>query len=303
MEERNELFTLAEKQKLDSAFKKVNFNDPMQSHALAEIVSRLLYEDVRHQDILSLMCDIEYFELGQQMQFAVTKGVKAFVHEPGSYAPRSVVVKKTLDLYAEQTSVNLQLNLLELKSGRYGSLPDLKRQMAREILGARYAAIWNAFKAAVPSGTVGNYHTIAAASGADDKMALLNRAITNMNDRGAIPKAIVGRYKAVSWISDISSTYYSDEWRGIRDRVGFLGAYRGIPIVYLTQYEDGYGQLRIDGDNLFIVAEGCGKFGIQLDNFVTDAVNADTLDWNLHFTEIWGAGVTYAERLQRLYFS
>lgn len=299
MEERTGQFTLAEKRKLDEAIKKVDWTDPKERHAIAETLSTLIYEDVNAEDLIGLMCDVETYELGQVMQFAVTRGVKAFVHEPGSYAPRSIVVKKHLTLYEEQTSVNLQLNLLELKSGRYGALSDLRRQMANELLGAKNAAVWNAFKAAIPTGG-DNYRGIVNSHAAADKAVQVNALLSYINDVGAKPKAIVGRYSAIDWFSELTS--YSEDWKAMRDREGFFGAYRGVPIIYLTQYQDGYGQLRIDTGDLFIIADGCGKFGIQLDNFVLEDVNADTLDWNLHITEIWGAAVMYAERSARLKF-
>lgn len=294
------MVTAEEREKLNDAFKSIDFNDPVQRYAVAETLTNTIYDQVQEFSVVDLMCDVETYNLGQVMQFGVTKGVKAFVHVPGSYAPRSVVVKKTVTLYEEQTSVNLQLNLLELKSGRYGSLPELKRQMANELLGAKNAAVWNAFKAAIVTGG-SNYKSEPASSSADTKAAKLNALISNIHDVGGMPKAIIGRYSTLDWITEI--TGYSEATKEQRDRYGLLGNYRGIPIVYLQQYQDGYGQLRIATGDMFIVSEGCGKLGVQLDNFVIEDINADTLDWNIHITEIWGAAVLYPERSARFNFS
>jgi hypothetical protein len=293
--------TKAEKEDLSKALKEVNFNDPKDRYALAETIVTQITDSVRETDLVQLICDVETFELGQSMQYSVTKGVKAYVHEPGSYAPRSQVVKKTLNLYSEQTSINLELNILELKAGRYGSVADLKRQVKNEMYGCRNAAVWNIFKAAITSADTSQYFTFGSSDNAATKKIQLDAALAYVYDHSAAPKAIIGRYTALNWISDI--TGYSDKYAEMRDRAGLLGEYHGVPIVYLPIYVDGWGVERISNADIFVVADGCGKFGIQLDNFMLENIEADALTWNIHLTEIWGAAVCWSERCARINIS
>jgi hypothetical protein len=295
-------FTVAEKTALDTLIKSVNWTNQQERQAIAETIVKMVYDSVSAVDLTSLMCDVETFELGQAMQFSTARGAKAFIHEPGTFAPMSTIIKKTLDLYDEMTSVNLLLNILELKSGRYGSIVDIKRDMAKELLGAKYAAIWNTFKGAIVTGDT-NYGTIAASATADQKLAILTPLLQAVADNGSQAKCIVGRYPAVGWITDVASPAYSEEYKGQRDRYGFLGSFRGIPIIYLTKYTDGWNQERIDDDNLFVIADGCGKLGVKLSNFVMEDVNASTFDWNIHTSEIYGCGVVFPEKCARMYFS
>lgn len=297
----NEQFTQAKQRELKAAMAEINWRDATQRQALAETIVRLVYEQIQMEDLTSLMADVEYFELKDTMQFAVTKGIKAFVHEPGSYAPKSVLVKKVLTLYEKMTSINPTINLIELDSGRYGSIADIKRDAKDEILGARYSAIWNTLTGSIAA-SAANYATFAYNATAATKKAALDTGLRYLYDIGARPKAIVGRFSQTEWIADI--TTYSEKTKEKVDE-GILTYYRGIPVVYLQQYLDGYGQVRIGADNMMIVSEGTVKVGVKfdIDRYVMENIDVNTYDWNMHAAEMSGVGVVNGEKNYRFAIS
>lgn len=290
-----EQFTQAERTKLTEALKNFNWKNPQERQALAETLINLVYDSIIEEDLSSLMCDVIRYDLHQTMQFQHLSGLKAFVHEPGSYAPRSIVVKKVLNLYEKMTSINPTLNILEIDSGRYGDLGEIKRMAKDEILGERYAAIWNTFTGSIAS-TDTNYGTINWGVDSNATMTTeLNAGLRYCRDIGVSVKCIVGRYSQLDWIAD--TTDYSEKFKEYRDLEGVLTVYRGVPVVYLQQYLDGYGQPRIDSGNIMIITEGTGKLGLKfdIDKYVMESIDSNTYDWNMHAAEMWGVGVVHPE--------
>lgn len=292
-------FSKAERDELRDLMKQFNWKSSDDRQAFADTIVREIYDDIIMHDVSDLLADVFYFDLGDSMQFSTTRGIKAFVHEPGSYAPRSVLVKKTLTLYEKMTSINPMLNLIELEAGRYGSLDDAKRDGRKEILGARYSAMWNTFVGSISSGDP-NYATTSQSGTADQKKAYLDAGLRYCRDIGANVKCIVGRYSSTDWITDI--TTYAETTKTDVDRTGVLTMYKGVPVVYLQQYLDNWGQIRIGSGDIMIVAEGTGKLGIkfEIDKFVMENIDADTYDWNMHAAEMWGFGLIYPERNFRI---
>ena len=295
-----ENFTQANQRELRDTWGKIDWRDDGKRQALAETIVKIVYEQIQEEDMTTLMADVEYFELKDTMQFGNLKGIKAWVHEPGSYAPKSVLVKKTLTLYEKMTSINPTINLIELDSGRYGSLADMKRDAKDEILGERYAAIWNTLVGSIAE-TDTNYATFADSGDPTSvKKPILDAALSYLRDIGAKPKAIVGRYSILDWIADL--TTYSDAFKEVRDREGLMGYYKGVPVVYLQQHLDGYGNVRIGSDNICLVTEGTVKVGIKFDleRYVMEHVDVNTYDWNMHAAEMWGVGVVHPQKNYRI---
>lgn len=296
-------FSKAERDELKTLMKKFNWKSQEERQAFADTIVREIYDEILVEDISDLLADVIYYDIGDSMQFSNTRGIKAWVHEPGSYAPRSVLVKKTLTLYEKMTSINPQLNLIELEAGRYGTLDEAVRDGRKEILGARYSAMWNTFTGSITTGDP-NHFTIAQSESADNKKVQLDAALRYCRDIGAKVKCIVGRYSSTDWIADvgISNNYYSEQFKEMRDREGILTVYKGTPVVYLEQYLDNYGQVRIGSGDIMIVAEGTGKLGIkfEIDKFVMENIDVDTYDWNMHAAEMWGFGIVFPERNVRI---
>ena len=136
--------------------------------------------------------------------------------------------------------------------------------------------------------------------GSRDLGSLLNKAISLARNGFCAQESLS---QAIETVRSILAN--SETWKEMRDRDGFLGAYKSIPIIYLQQYLDGYGQVRIDNENFFIVSEGTGKLGMKFDieKYTMEAMDVDTYDWNMHAAEMWGAAFVHSEWNYRVYIT
>lgn len=290
-----------DQQAFASLMRETDWYDPKERRAIALKILKYIKEDIVRDNLVSLLVNVEQIPLGATPQWIVREGIKAYVHEPGSYAPRSTVTQRVFTLTTELVSVHPEMNLDQLKTGRYGSIADIRRMSTDELLGRKYAYVWNTLIGSVAS-TDTNYGTFASTASGAVKKAALDSSISWVNDkntRGA--KAIVGRYTAVDWITDL--TGYSENTKYKIETEGLLGVYRGVPIIRLHQYQDGYGVDRIDEDEIFIIGNDTGRMGITQGLEVLDDLNINDKTWHLRIDEQYGVALFYSYRNFRLHIS
>lgn len=307
--------SLEQNQAIASALANVDFNDPVQKRALAEIILKDLKEVINRDDIISALgVEVVEFPLGTTPQFRTQRGLKAYVHAPGSYAPRSVVAQKVQTLYTERVSVNPEIEITQLQSGRYGTIQDLKTEALDELLGRKYATIWTALIASVPTTTAApQYLTVANAGSSAAKKAAIDSGLDYVADQqGSYPVAIVGRRSTLSWLGDYQAYNIgtsvpgqgpSEPRKVMLDNQLYPETYRGIPVIMLNQYADGYGVNLIQTGECMIIGSNTIKLGVDLPLGYAENVDADTLIWNLHIYEGYGTGVFFTNRNCRIKFT
>jgi len=300
--------------KYELAVASVNFDDPMQRRALAETIVKEVREDIEKDDLISAMgVDTLYFEEGQTVQFQTRYGCKAYVHEPGSYAPRSTITTHTVSIATELVSVHPQLEIGQVR--RYGSFEDIRNMAQEEMLGRQYATIWSTVYGSITSADEGttssgnkNYWTVASTAAANVKKAAVDSGFNFVADvQGSRITAIVGRRSAFGWLQDPvawSSTYGpSEDTKKAIDFAPYQAQYRGVPVIMLNQYKDGYGVDRITNGEIMILGSNSIKMGVDRPLGVKEEINVDDLMWHLHMYMKYGVAVLYPERNARIHIS
>lgn len=279
----------------------VNWNDPADRSAIALTILEYVKEDIQKEDLESLLVDVYNFNIGESPQWVTRKGLKAYAHEPGSYAPRSTITQKVLTINTEQVSVHPEFELNQLRAGRYGTIADVRTMATEELLGRKYSIIWSTIIGSIAA-TADNYATFAGSATAANKLLALDAAIDYVEDKspGGV-KAIVGRYTSLGWIT--TTSLWSNQTKHIIETTGNMGEYRGIPIVKLHQYTDGYGNKWIQDDEILVVGTGSTKLGRNQGLEVLDDINVDTKTWDLRMDESYGTVVHYSDRNYRLHIS
>ena len=279
----------------------VNWNDPEERRAIALTILQYVEEDVMREDLESLLVDVTNFNIGESPQWITRKGLKAYVHEPGSYAPRSTVTQKVLTINTEQVSVHPEFELNQLRAGRYGSIADVRTMAVEELLGRKYSIIWSTVIGSITSSD-SNYATVAGSATASTKLAALDSAIDYVEDKspGGV-KAIVGRYTALGWIT--TTSLWSEQNKTNIENTGNMGAYRGTPLVKLHQYTDGYGNKWIQDNEIVVVGTGSTKLGRNQSLEVMDDLDINTKMWDLRIDEQYGVVVHYPQRNYRIHLS
>jgi hypothetical protein len=277
-----------------STIQAIDFEDSKQRQALALTFLKYVQLNVERDNILPLIADVETVPVGATPQWIVRKGVKAYVHEPGTYAPRSMVTQITNTIQSEMISVHPELEISQLQAGRYGSIADITSMCKEELLGRKYAAAWTTLINSITTTTEGsNYGTYNTTSSVTAKKNIIVSGLKWVEDVGKGARAIVGRFTLVADITEFDG--YSEVTKSEIDRAGWLGRYRGVPIVSLKQYTDGYGVRLINADNIMIVSNETTKLAITEPLQVREAIDIDTLMWHMHMWEKYGFGVFLPE--------
>lgn len=289
----------------EKAVASVNWDDPGERRAVAETIVKEIREDIEMDDMLATLdVDIQYFEEGQTVQFRTKAGLKAYVHEEGSYAPRSQLTTYVLTLQTELVSVHPEVEIGQIR--RYGTLEDIRAEAREEMLGHQYAVLWNTMYGAIGSSDANYWAGLTTASAANVFKAAVDSGFDYVADQpGSTVTAIVGRRSAFSWLQDPvawGSTYGpSEKTKETLDFQPFQAQYRGIPVIMLNQYKDGYGINRIANNEIMVLGKDTLKMGVDRPLGVKEDINVDNLMWHLHMYMKYGAAVLYPERNARIH--
>ena len=292
----------------------VNFKSEPERLEIAEVILKDLKEEINRDDIISALgVEVVEFAPGQTPQFITRKGLKAFLHAPGSFAPRSVVTTKVQSLYTERVSINPEIEITQLKSGRYGTIQDLKREALDELMGRKYATIWSALVESIPTSNTTQRWTVANTATSAAKKNAIDSGIDYVADQqGSDVVAIIGRRTSLSWIADynaynigtsVPGSGPSEQRKLMLDNQLYPETYRGIPVIMLNQYKDGFGVDYIQTGEVMVVGRNTMKLGVDVPLDFQEGIDRDTLMWNMHIYENYGVGVFFTERNARISFT
>ena len=288
---------------------KIDWNNPQDANkkALATTIVEKVQEDVYNQQIVGFLADYKEFGPGEELQFKTRRGLVAYVVEPGAYAPRSAITNTVTTLPRKLITVATELELGQLRSGRYGDIADIKSQALEQILMAQNKMLWDVAWRAVTSSTQNsNYATFASTATAATKKTALDAAISYMADitpGGA--RAIIGRFSALSFLesSYLDTDYLSESGKEeLMNRSGFMGKYKGVPVFRLESAKDGYGVQKITAAEILVIGNGVLKFGAERPGLeVFDMVKGTTNHtWELTLWYTCGAAAIETHKIYRL---
>lgn len=268
--------------------------------AMAVKVLKRVNLEIPAVDLASFLLEVDNsFSVGDTPQWYDLGGLTVWQHEPGGYSPRSHVVKKVFTASPNFYSITSTLSWTDRESGRYGSLAGIVDMMRDRLVGEKSYRLWSLMKTSVPS-THANYSSASATL----SKAAVDNAIARMHDAGGNPKAIVGRYLAVSEIADFADTAgidFSEQARREIEMRGMLGTYRGVPVFSFPKFTDELDVELIDSQNVFVVGDKLGKLaptsGVQMREWEEE----NTLDWNTKlFEEYMMVIFDVGKQLQRI---
>jgi len=289
-----EQITKAEREYLDAEISKIDWSraDCPVRRAIATKIVENVKKDVYTQDLVPMFCDVRRFKQGEELQFGVTKGLRAHYVEPGGYGIRSMVTKEVVTMPKRRVNVSLELDIGQLRAGRYGTIADFKKLAAEQLLIQRNYLVWETIYGAFSSTTTdGNYATFASSATAGTKRTALNLGIEYVEDNTAAGcQAVVGRYGVLSWLEDITYSNYGDKTLEKINQTGYVGVYKGQQVIRLKSGQDSDGNEKVDANNIMILGKGTCKFGIVDPGLeVFEQVNGvDNFSWTISLWEEYG---------------
>ena len=286
----------------------IDWFNPAERKVIADTVTKKLVEEVRKEDITPFFSTVDRFAIGDTPEYTFQKGLKAYVHEPDAYAPRSTIIQRTQTIGTELVTVHPEMELAQLQAGRYGSMATIKNMAREELLGRKNSILWTTLVNSIPSTTTdGNYGSFASDDSNTIKKNFLVSGIDYVDDvaPGGV-KAIVGRRSVLGFIHELDSTVTTGLWSdNMKQRIegtggSLIGDFRGIPLVALHQYQDGYDVNRINADNIMIVANETTRLAVTEDISTLEDIDIDHRIWHWRVSEKYGAVVFYPERNYRI---
>ena len=270
--------------------------------AVANKITKYISDSIEQSDLASLILPKEFVPVGTTPEYTIRGKLKAYWHEPGSYAPRTRMTQKVFTVPTWMVSAHPEYEISQLEAGRYGTVQDQVKAAKEAIQGAVNARVWSTVSGAISSGD-GNYFT----SAAEFSRTALDNAINYVEDQYGSVKAIVGRknllFNMVNWNVDTSAGdigLFSDEMKGKALNSKMLPSYRGIPIVGLPQWRDGFGKLTIPQNEVLVVGQDIGKYVVNQELRSKEAINVDDLIWHIHLYQKVGVAVFFAERCAKI---
>ena len=259
--------TVAEKEMFSEHLKSIDWNNPTDEkrRALATKIVESVRQDIYTQDIATMIAEYKTFGPGDELQFRTQEGLVAYVIDPGSFAPRSMLTNTVTTLPKKLITVATELDLGQLRSGRYGDIANIKTKAAEQILGAQSSMMWEVAWRAVTSSTAdNNYATVSSTASTATKKSALDAAISYLEDyTQAGAKAIIGRFTALSFLEDLDYSTLPDSLREVVYKEGFLGVYKGVPVFRLKSFKDIYKTQKISANYILVLGTDALKWGVE----------------------------------------
>jgi len=281
---------------------KAAVSNPEDRHAIADKIVKYISDSIEQRDVSSLLLPKEVIPVGTSAEYAVPTKLKAYWHEPGSYAPRTSMVQKIFTVPTWMVSAHPEYEISQLEAGRYGTVQDQVKAARDAILGAINARVFNTVSGSISSGDANYFSSVGSFT-----RASLEQAINYVEDQYGTVKAIVGRrnllYPMIEW--NTNATYgdmglFGDSTKEKLINTTKMPTYRGIPIVGLPQWRDGFGKLTIPQDTVLVIGEDMGRYVVSQDLRSKDTIDVDTLMWHIHLYMRVGAAVFFPERAAKI---
>ena len=223
-------------------FKDIDYNHQTAANidkvqAIAEKVLEKVQRAVKLYNPIPLMFDVKKGQLGKTVEAHEIQGGRVYNYSYGGFRKISVLKHVTYTVSTTPKGIHFEIPLEQLKSGRY-TTADLVFAATQAVLRNKIYLAYTTYTGAYTSG--GDYTT--NAGGTAVTATVLNDAIDAVADMDTNSITVVGRYSALTPISDFQNSTswnsYSDKTLDEIKKQGYLATYRGANIIRLPYVKD-----------------------------------------------------------------
>jgi hypothetical protein len=297
----------SERKELRAKIEQVNktaferWDDPTWRREMAQQVTETIYEGFDHENLLSLLAEVENAPFDGRVFVREVRGLRAFWISRGGYIEASTmradvmeIPRDTIGFHVTEFEDKIRTNFAETQA----TLVDLGVQRMDAEVNLR---VLKMFQAAIPSSSP--YYI----SGSGLSLAALNTAMREVRDetRDASSIVIMGRSTMTDQIVDAllaSNTYagFLPETNEQLLRRGVLGTYRGARIVTLRNFKDDQDDSFFPANELYVIARDASKFAFWGGLLSKEFVEQDNWYWHYLARRDFGGVVHRPERLRRI---
>lgn len=298
-EERDEL-----KAKLKAANEAAseNWDDPAWRREMAVALTETVYKGFEHENLLSLMTQLENAPFDGRVFIEEVRGLQAFWVARGGHIMESTLESNVMELprdtigfHVSEFEDKLRTNFGETAA----TLVELGMQRMDAVINQRFFA---ALQAAIPPGS-SQY-----ISGAGLNLSQLNTGLREVRDetRDHSGVVIVGRSTMTDQIieellgSTANGSGFILETNEQMIQKGILGNYRGAQIVTLKNYKDADEIPYFPANELWVIAPDASKFAFWGGLLSKEYTEPDNWYWHFLARRDFGGVVHRPQRLRRI---
>ena len=239
-------------------------------------------------DIAPYICNYRNFDLGDKPEFRLKKkGVKAYWIAPNSSTPKSRNYRETLGMEFETISARPECLLDEIQSGRIQGfaelLSDTQEAVQMGIAGKVFTLLGQVY---TESNLPDNFGTVSTTLSDD----ALKAGIDYVAYKTGKNPVIIGDSLLTKEICDF--TGFTDEANEEIRKTGKIGIYRGATILGLPEVKDGFGNILVPKNRLYIVSSKIGYAGTYGATKAGQESSIEDWSWNARLDKSWGMTVT-----------
>lgn len=280
---------------------KANWDDPQWRREMAQEMTETIYWGFDHENLLSLMTELENAPFDGRVFVKEVRGLRAFwvarggaIEASSMHAEVMEIPRDTIGFHVFEFEDKIRTNFAETQA----TLVQLGIQRMDAEVNKRFLAL---LQAAIPSSAAQYIH------GAGVSLTQLNTALRQVRDESrAFEVTIVGRATMTDQIIDAllgTSTNGSGFLPETNEQMlqrGVLGTYRGAKIVTLVNWKDDQDYPFFPGNELYVIGRDASKMAFWGGLLSKEYVEDDNWYWHYLARRDFGGVVHRPERVRRI---
>jgi hypothetical protein len=277
-----------------------NWNDPAWRQEMAAEMTESLLEGFDHENLLSLMAEVEFAGFNDRVIIKEVRGLRAHWLAIGGYIEASTLKADVMEIGRDQIGFQVSENEDKVMTNFAETQATLV-----ELGGRRMDAAVNQRALALFQEAIGSGHA-SYVSGAGLTIASINLAISEVKDESKTNEVtIVGRSTMTDQIVDgivgaNNGAGFLPETNEQLLRRGVLGVYRGARIVTLVNHKDADDVSFFPANELYVVAKDASKFAFWGGIQTREWSEQDAWEWHFMARRLFGGAIVRPERLRRI---
>ena len=277
------------------------WSDPAWRREMAQEMSQTIYMGFEHENLLSLMAEVENLSFTGRSTVREVRGLKAYWVARGGYIESSTIHSEVMEIPRDTIGFHVQEFEDKLEVGfaeTAATLVELGSQRLDAEVNKRVLAL---FQAAIPNSSP--YYS--AASGVS--LSAINTALRDVRDASRnFNVTILGRSTMTEQIMDelLGSSYNGSGFipqtnEALVNR-GVIGSYRGANIITLKNFKDDDDVSFFPANELYVMSNDASKFaffgGLKTKEYIED----DNWYWHYIVRRDFGGVVHRPDRVRRI---
>ena len=270
-----------------------NWDDPKWRHDFAADLTESILLGFEYETLIDRWIDTERTDFNGRIFVKEATGLKAFYMARGGYIEASEMTSEISEIPRDMIGVHVwefEDKFLTNFAESAQTLRDLSIQRMDAEINRRVRTV---LAEAIPTGSP--YYLSTPGLSKPGLDAAL-RSVRDASRSGEV--VIVGRPTMVDQIMDFDG--FGDETREEIQRKGFLGVYRGTPVISLKNFKDEDDQPFLPANEMWVMTRDTGKFGFFGGLKSKEFMELDNWYWHYLARRDTGVLVHHPERARRL---